>query len=90
MSDALWINWSSVFGARLGTLLTGLAAIWVGRRVSGNPICHGLLVGVIVAGLPLFVRQRFAIESFLLLAVTLLAGAVGAWLGGQMKGSTGA
>ena len=46
-----------------------------------RPIWHGVLVGIIVAT-PLVVRQRFAIEPVLLVALTLLAGRRW-WMGGQ-------
>ena len=75
-----------VWTPRLCVLLTGIAAIWLGRRVIARPIWHGVLVGVIVA-IPLVMRRRFGIEPVLLFSVTLLAGAVGGWLGSQLKGS---
>jgi hypothetical protein len=74
-----------VWGPRLSAILTGLAAIWLGRRVNARPIWHGVLIGVVVVGTPLAVRQRFGIESILPIAVTLLAGAVGGWLGSRIK-----
>jgi hypothetical protein len=73
-----------VWTPRLCVLLTGIAAIWLGSRVTGQPIWHGVLVGIIVAT-PLVVRRRFGIEPVLLVAFTLLAGALGGWLGSQTK-----
>jgi hypothetical protein len=75
-----------VWTSRLCVLLTGIAAIWLGRRVIAWPIWHGVLVGIIVAT-PLVMRRRFGIEPVLLFSVTLLAGAVGGWLGRQIRGS---
>jgi hypothetical protein len=75
-----------VWTPRLCVLLTGIAAIWLGRRVIARPIWHGVLIGIIVAT-PLVMRRRFGIEPVLLFSVTLLAGAVGGWLGSQIKGS---
>jgi hypothetical protein len=70
--------------ARLGVVLTGIAALWLGR-VNTRPISHGILIGLIVAGTPLIVGQRFSFAALVTLGVTLLAGAVGGWLGSQIK-----
>ena len=74
-----------VWGARLGVVLTGIAALWVGRRVNAGAVWHGVLIGVLVAGVPLAVRQPLASELLMRFAITLLAGAVGGWLGSQIR-----
>jgi len=74
-----------VWGPRISALLTGIAAIWLARRVNAWPIWHGVLVGVVVAGPGLLAGQRFGMVASLLFAATLLAGAAGGWLGSHRK-----
>jgi hypothetical protein len=69
------------WGPRLSIVITGVAALWLGRRVMARPIVHGLLIALIVGGLPYAVSHPFAIEPMLTFAATLLAGAIGGWLG---------
>lgn len=76
-----------IWGPRLSIVITGVAALWLGRRMVARPVVHGLLIGLIVGGLPYLVTHSLAIEPILILAATLLAGAIGGWLGGLMKKS---
>ena len=75
-----------LWGPRVVIILTAIAGVWLGRRVSARPMWHGLLIGV-VAGTPQALRSRFEIEPILALAVTVFAGAAGGWLGGLIKGN---
>ena len=74
-----------VWGARLGVVLTGMAALWVGQRVNAGPVWHGLLIGALVAGVPMALRQQGASHLLISFTITLLAGAVGGWLGSQTR-----
>jgi len=75
------------WGPRLSIVITGVAALWLGRRMMPRPIVHGLLIGLLVGGLPYALSHSFAIEPILIFAATLLAGAIGGWLGGLIKKS---
>jgi len=77
-----------IWGPRLSIVFTGVAALWLGRRVTAKPVLHGVLIGLIVGGVPFAVRRPFAIEPILTFSTILLAGGIGGWLGRQIKGST--
>jgi len=68
------------WGPRMSIVLTGVAAFWLGRRVMTMPVVHGLLIGLIVGGLPYAVRPSFAIEPILTFSAIVLAGGIGGWL----------
>lgn len=76
-----------IWGPRLSIVLTGVAALRIGRRVMARPVVHGLLIGLIVGGVPYAMNQPFAIEAILTFAAILLAGGIGGWLGGLLKRS---
>lgn len=69
-----------VWGPLLGVLLTAPAAIWLGRRSAAEQIMHGVLLGLIVGGVPLVATLNFSAQSIAVFAATLLAGATGGWL----------
>jgi hypothetical protein len=76
-----------LWGARLGLILTGIAALWLGYRVNAAPIWHGLLVGAVVAGIPFAMRDQFQFDVVRLAFFfsTVVAGGIGGWLGSQIK-----
>jgi hypothetical protein len=74
-----------VWSFRLVLILTGVAAIWIGRRVTTQPILHGPIVGWVVAALPVILSGRFERASIGLVGVALAAGALGAWVGSQTR-----
>ena len=76
-----------LWGARLGLILTGIAALWLGYRVNAAPIWHGLLVGAVVAGIPFAIRDQFQfdLERLAYFFSNVAAGAIGGWLGSQIK-----
>jgi hypothetical protein len=73
-----------IWGPRLGVLFTGLAALWIGRRADAWPAGHGMLVGLIVAAVPLVMRPRLGLAQAAAMAIAVGVGALGGWLGGQM------
>ena len=73
------------WGPRLSIVLTGVAALWLGRWVRARPVLHGVLIGLVVGGVPFAVRHPVAIEPILTFSAILLTGGAGGWLGRQIK-----
>ena len=69
-----------LWGSRLGILATAIAAIWLGRRTAPASVTHGVLLGLIVGGVPLVAAMNFSGRSIAVFAATLLAGAIVGWL----------
>ena len=74
-----------IWGPRLAIVFTGVAAMWLGRRVTARPVLHGVLIGLVVGGLSYAVRHPFAIEPMLTFSAMLVAGGTGGWLGRENK-----
>ncbi len=74
--------WATLILTVLTVLPTVVAAAWAARRTtSGTATVHGLLVGLLVAVSPVF--GLLGPPSLVLATVTVAAGVLGGWLGGQ-------
>lgn len=74
-----------LWGPRIGALLTGVAAVWVGRRAAASATASGLLLGLIVGVMPLMVRERIEPGFVATALLFVVLGAAGGWVGGQLS-----
>ena len=65
------------WGPISGILLTVPGAIWLGRRAAPLQLMHGVLLGLIVGGVPLVATRNISGTSIATLAATVISGAVG-------------
>jgi hypothetical protein len=80
-ADRVGPEWGPIIAA----LLTGIASFWISRRAMTSPARCGLLLGLVVAVVPLAVRARFDSRVVVVSATILLVGALGGWLGGRFR-----
>jgi hypothetical protein len=66
-----------MFGPLAGIFLTVPGAIWLGRRAAPLQLMHGVLLGLIVGGIPLVATRDLSGTSIATLAATVVSGAIG-------------
>lgn len=70
-------HWSSWLGRGALFLFTGAGAYWVARNAGAEHIAHGLLVGITVAVIHLFISAWAGWITLLTVALVLVAGVLG-------------
>lgn len=65
------------FGPLAGIFLTVPGAIWLGRRAAPLQLLHGVLLGLIVGGVPLVLTRNVSGTAIATLAATVVSGAIG-------------